>query len=442
MKVFYILYFTILSFVYGNALTLNKRQGAGTALPSQQCANKDQTWSICSPAEGDVWYNGTYQQLTWKYNHPVFNNFTILSFYILQKSDTEYKEIKKIDVEHALGVKVVLIDDSWYPSQLPPNSPNVSIPVYGYLIGDSTNLQEELANSQSFFPKPISFTLIENAHNTTSSTSLASSPTNGESTNANGATSSPSSSSSFPGWAIAVIVIVVLLIIAAGLALFWLLRKIRKNRQQQQSGALTLPDNDPSNANNALLSSSNNLSNHHLSQESLNNNSNNNNNSTSMTMATSSNTIKNKGIVNQVQQIETRDISSSIHSSTPMMQQPINRGNGGSGSPTAPSPTSVERSPSIATNMTSTTNTTSPTHILHHGNNDHLHHPQQNTILSSTDAIMIADTFRQLMRKPDWNEHNNEEINSESSLLKESTSNDALQQQKKIDDLYPNNESR
>lgn len=26
------------------------------------------------------------------------------------------------------------------------------------------------------------------------------------------------------------------------------------------------------------------------------------------------------------------------------------------------------------------------------------------SILSSTDALMIADTFRQFMRKPEWNE--------------------------------------
>lgn len=29
---------------------------------------------------------------------------------------------------------------------------------------------------------------------------------------------------------------------------------------------------------------------------------------------------------------------------------------------------------------------------------------QSSSILSSTDALMIADTFRQFMRKPDWNE--------------------------------------
>jgi hypothetical protein len=33
---------------------------------------------------------------------------------------------------------------------------------------------------------------------------------------------------------------------------------------------------------------------------------------------------------------------------------------------------------------------------------------QSNSVLSSTDALMIADTFRNLMRKPDWNEKSDE----------------------------------
>ncbi|KAI9299855.1 hypothetical protein BJ944DRAFT_40355 [Cunninghamella echinulata] len=156
MKVFYILYFTIISFVYGHSSPFIKRQ----AVASQQCASRDQTVSICSPAPGDVWYNGTYQQLTWKYNNPVFNNFTTLSFYILQLHGDQYKEIKKINVEHALGVQVVQIDDSWYPSLLPPNSPNVSLTVHAYLVGDSTDVFQELGNSLSFFPRPTQFTLI------------------------------------------------------------------------------------------------------------------------------------------------------------------------------------------------------------------------------------------------------------------------------------------
>lgn len=44
---------------------------------------------------------------------------------------------------------------------------------------------------------------------------------------------------------------------------------------------------------------------------------------------------------------------------------------------------------------------------------------QSSSILSSTDALMIADTFRQFMRKPDWNEELELNEQNKKSLKKE-----------------------
>ncbi|KAI8340183.1 hypothetical protein BC941DRAFT_419646 [Chlamydoabsidia padenii] len=137
--------------------TLDKRQ----AVASQSCASRDQTVGVCSPSPTDIWYNNTYHELTWKYNNPVYNGFETLTFHLLQQNGTDsYQEIKSFDVVHAVGVQVVLIDNSWYPSLLPDNSPNVTRIVYAYLIGSGVDLQQELANTLSLYPRPSQFTLI------------------------------------------------------------------------------------------------------------------------------------------------------------------------------------------------------------------------------------------------------------------------------------------
>ncbi|ORZ23656.1 hypothetical protein BCR42DRAFT_139943 [Absidia repens] len=138
-------------------IILDKRQ----ALASSACGNRDQTVGVCSPSTTDVWYNNTYHELTWKYNNPVFNGFETLTFYVLQQNSTSnYQQIKSFDVVHAVGVQVVLIDDSWYPSLLANNSPNVTRAVFAYLIGSGVDLQTELSNSLSIYPRPTRFTLI------------------------------------------------------------------------------------------------------------------------------------------------------------------------------------------------------------------------------------------------------------------------------------------
>lgn len=54
---------------------------------------------------------------------------------------------------------------------------------------------------------------------------------------------------------------------------------------------------------------------------------------------------------------------------------------------------------------------------------------QSSSILSSTDALMIADTFRQFMRKPEWNEHHEEEEDIEAGLESDDRPRPSPQQQ-------------
>ncbi|KAI7897658.1 uncharacterized protein BX663DRAFT_527493 [Cokeromyces recurvatus] len=76
---------------------------------------------------------------------------------------------------------------------------------------------------------------------------------------------------------------------------------------------------------------------------------------------------------------------------------------------------------SLAIPVMSTT-TPSPTYTEKNRNTPssplgmHKEGQQSSSILSSTDALMIADTFRQFMRKPEWNDNINKEEEKSSNL--------------------------
>ncbi|CAO3597874.1 unnamed protein product [Absidia cylindrospora] len=375
MRWYYILLLYYLPFTLAHS-TFDKRQ----AVASKACGDQNQTVGICSPSSVDTWYNNTYHELTWNYNNPVFNGFETLTFYLLQQNDSssDYQQIKSFEVVHAVGVQVVLVDDSWYPSALPANSANVTRTVFTYLIGSGVDLQQELDNSLSLYPRPSQFTMIQNSHNTTS-TGTGGSPSSSPSST-NQSSQHGSSSSSLPSWAIAVIVIASVAVVIAAIALAWLIRNMRRNRQRDHQ-----PLNKTDMDHDEVLNNDNNTE---MSQV-----------GNAAAILGSTTTTNNNNAINR--NIDTHDLSSSIHSSTPMMHGSVR------GSPTVPSPSSIERSPSITTNTTSATASNmnpAALHLMQQQQQPDAASHQASSILSSTDALMIADTFRQFMRKPDWSD--------------------------------------
>ena len=188
---------------------------------------------------------------------------------------------------------------------------------------------------------------LENAHNTTRQT------TGGDDSSA---PSDNSGSGGLQGWMIAVIVIACVLFVCALVALFWLVRRLRRNRQhssdllQGKNGSSTQISSPISPAAPPFAGSLTNTSN---------------------------------------------DMSS-IHSSTPIVLH-----GGSQRAPHSPITHSASSPKSMADYEKSSP---SVAHIM-----QQQEARQSSSILSSTDAIMIADTFRQFMRKPEWNEHHDEE---------------------------------
>ncbi|CEP09643.1 hypothetical protein [Parasitella parasitica] len=308
-------------------------------------------------------------------SNPTLLPYETLDLYLLHQPTTgNYSVIKSWPgQERTKGVLVQHIDDSWYPSQISDNSPNVSWAMYFYIVGADYDIQTDLAlipTQHNFFPVPQIFTLKQISRNTiatTPSTTTSSSPTSADSSSSD-STNSGNSSKKLPGWAIAVIVIASILFIAAVAALIWAFKKYKKrniNRRSMlalgSSGAggedekvliLTPTKND----SNVAMSSSTNIAAAGASSGTAD----------MAAMAAAANSKSRSG-----------DIAS-IHSSTQQVWSPM--------------PRSLRQDEASFTSE--------KPQLL--GQNSDAH--QSSSILSSTDALMIADTFRQFMRKPEWNE--------------------------------------
>ncbi|KAI8095728.1 hypothetical protein BDF21DRAFT_406581 [Thamnidium elegans] len=351
----FILYFCICLLLAEGTLasfSLNKRQ----AIASRSCGEQNNTVSICSPTSSSVWDNGTFQEITWKYNNPKFGQYTRLDLYLLYKnsSNDEYVPIKNwTGLDKDSGIIVPEIDDSWYPTELAENSASITLNVYMYIVGAGYDIYTDLdliPTDHNFFPAPQPFTLIQNSRNTTTTTTSSSSPSSTNSISPLDAKSDNEEDKSLPGWAIAVIVIAIVLFILALIALVWAYRRY-KNKKQLNNGASNNMGIHGDDEKIPVLTPNKNESN--------------------IVIPAASATTATKG-----------DIAS-INSSTQQLW-----------SPRSLSPRHDEIS----------FITTSEKPAQHQQLGLHSEANQSSSILSSTDALMIADTFRQFMRKPDWNE--------------------------------------
>ncbi|CAO3615148.1 unnamed protein product [Mucor hiemalis] len=206
------------------------------------------------------------------------------------------------------------------------------------------------------------FSFLENAINTTATTSPSGTSSNNPA--ASSAVASPSipitnSSKKLPGWAIAVIVIASLLFLLAIAAMIWAYRRYKNKRQLNGGAANSGLHGDDEKV--PVLAPNKNESNIAVAA------------STAAAIAAGENNRSGGDI-------------SSIHSSTQQLW----------------SPRSLSPKHDEISFVTTSEKPPAPTQAQQLGL--HSEANQSSSILSSTDALMIADTFRQFMRKPDWNE--------------------------------------
>ncbi|KAF7721939.1 hypothetical protein EC973_003927 [Apophysomyces ossiformis] len=248
--------------------------------------------------------------------------------------------------------------------------------MYTYMTGPDADLQTELAKSatnENYYPNPKNFTLVQNAHNTTYQPTATNAP--GIPTVGSASPSNSTGGSQLPSWAIAVICVASVLVAGSLAAIFWAARKWRKNKAEaSMSGNEKLLIPGPTKPPGGIGDRTPQVD------------------TTPITPAAAHRSADATTPVGAF--MDNRDISS-IHSSTPMILH-------ASGSLRS-SP--VTQSPSMARSLQDPDMEKSPiAHIMQH---PEAHH--SSSILSSTDALMIADTFRQFMRKPEWTGHDEDE---------------------------------
>ncbi|KAI7883104.1 hypothetical protein K492DRAFT_205651 [Lichtheimia hyalospora FSU 10163] len=347
------------------------------------CINQENAFGMCSPSSNDVWYNSSTYELSWNYNNPAFiNGENIINLYLLyQSTNGTFEMVKKWDdIPRLPGSLVTKVDDSWFPTPLADNAPNKTWHPSFFIVTDGYNIQEELQDG-SIFPPPVRFTLIQNAKDTTHPTP----PLIADSVSEN-------DPPSLTGWMIAVIVIVsTLLLVALGALVFFCCIRQRHPNNSHDEPSASVPVSSPSQPaiNSGLIGEDQTT----LAQEKG---------------------ISTTGVSAPAvpRPFSAHDLSS-ISSLTPITGP---RGGGAVSPPSASTPPNTSEIQPIA----ATGATTDPR--------------QSSSVLSSTDAIMIADTFRQFMRKPEWKnnrEHTEEEDYGDDNTFKQLDENE---QRKRLGD--------
>lgn len=203
-------------------MSLQKRQDSSYA-----CAQRDNQHPYCSPLTTDTWVNGTTHQFIWNYNFPFYVSSDVLTLNLYYIKNYQYTLIKAwTDLPTSDGELTATVDDTWFPT---PNydGKNKSWPLYIYYLPSSMNASSELQNTNSLYPRPYNFTVIQ----------LPSSEPPNSPPNSNTPTSySSNQHNGLPGWGIALIVIACVAVIAALGVLAWAYLVYLPRKRRQQNG--------------------------------------------------------------------------------------------------------------------------------------------------------------------------------------------------------------
>lgn len=207
---------------------------------SYKCAHMGNQYPYCSPLTTDTWINGSSHQFVWNFNFPFYvssNTLDLTMYYIRNYQYTPIKNWPNLTTSD--GALPVTVDDTWFPS--PNYGNNKTWYMYLYYLPTGMNASAELQNTNSLYPRPYNFTVIQ-FPSTQPPGNGTNNPNDTNSTDSN----TPSSHSSdqhsgLPGWGIALIVIAAVAFIAALGILAWaflvyLPRKRQHKQRRQQIG--------------------------------------------------------------------------------------------------------------------------------------------------------------------------------------------------------------
>ncbi|KAL0137120.1 hypothetical protein V8B55DRAFT_1545653 [Mucor lusitanicus] len=169
---------------------------------AQSCSDQGNQYPFCSPVSTDVWTNGSTHDFVWNFNYPFYVGYESISLYLYYYIKFEYQNVKNFtNLDRSTGGIEVTVDDSWFLAPLNPGDSPKNWTMLGFYLPSTLNSAQELASPTSMFPRPFNFTITQFAPPGNSSTTNITNTTNSTNTNNsndknNGNSSNSSSSSS------------------------------------------------------------------------------------------------------------------------------------------------------------------------------------------------------------------------------------------------------
>ncbi|GAN01433.1 hypothetical protein MAM1_0007c00866 [Mucor ambiguus] len=153
---------------------------------AQSCSDQGNQYPFCSPVSTDVWTNGSTYDFVWNFNYPFYVGYESISLYLYYYIKFEYQNVKNFtNLDRSSGGIEVAVDDSWFLTPLNPGDSPKNWTMLGFYLPSTLNSAQELASPTSMFPRPFNFTITQFAPPGNSSTTNTTNTTNSTNTSNN-----------------------------------------------------------------------------------------------------------------------------------------------------------------------------------------------------------------------------------------------------------------
>ncbi|CDH51105.1 predicted protein [Lichtheimia corymbifera JMRC:FSU:9682] len=188
------------------------------------CGANGNTDTICSPKHDAVWKNGTWYQITWNPSYPTYAATSLLNIVLYRVENYQNIRIKEWNnVSSTKGSFPVQVDDTWFPGS--SSSSSTPSDRLLYLVGPDVEDPDEEMNSRfSDYPAPVPMT-VERPNTNSKETTVQ-----GVKANDNSAPNSSNQQTGLQPWLIAVVIISCVAAVAACIAMIWAIRQLRKRK--------------------------------------------------------------------------------------------------------------------------------------------------------------------------------------------------------------------
>jgi hypothetical protein len=121
---------------------------------------KDYSQPVCFPNSKSIWYNGTYNLISWDITNGLYFSYDKLNlFFYYRKNYQFFKTVNFTNIGASDGYYSVLVKNDWFPENCSQN--NITWDYSALLIGENINPDDQINNKVSEW-KRIDFKVVQN----------------------------------------------------------------------------------------------------------------------------------------------------------------------------------------------------------------------------------------------------------------------------------------